>query len=153
MYLGSWGLVALIITSNFFHNDHPFLLGAIRVSNLNSLPFQAHLKWVHDLLPPTVQTSIPPFEHLLERGKNCLQKNISKNMHKHSFSNIISELSLDYHCVRLRSYAGPSLGVCLSTHLVIPSFKMASNIFFSTLHTKLGLPHPTTCGLFQCICN
>jgi hypothetical protein len=146
--LGSWGLVAPIITSNFFHNDHPFLLGAIRANNLNSLPFQAHLKWVHDLLPLATQTSIPPFEHLLERGKSCLQKNISKNMHKHSFSNIISKLSIDCHCVWLKSYVGPSLGVRLSSHLIIPSFNMASNIFSSTLHTKLGLPHPTTCGLF-----
>jgi hypothetical protein len=132
----------------FFSQWPSIFIGGYKANNLNSLPFQAHLKWVHDLLPLATQTSIPPFEHLLEGGKNCLQKNISKNMHKHSFSNIISKLSIDCHCVRLKSYVGPSLGVWLSSHLIIPSFNMASNIFSSTLHTKLGLPHPTTCGLF-----
>lgn len=30
---------------------------------------------------------------------------------------------------------------------------MVFNIFSSTLHTKLGFPHPTARGFFQCICN
>jgi hypothetical protein len=30
---------------------------------------------------------------------------------------------------------------------------MASNIFSSTLYTKLGLPHATICGFFICICG
>ncbi len=41
----------------------------------------------------------------------------------------------------------------LSTHPIIPSFKIASDIFCSSLRTRLSLPHPTTCGLFRCICN
>jgi hypothetical protein len=49
MYSWSWGLVTLIIASNFLQNNCPFLLGAIRVNNSISLPFQA-LRWAHDLL-------------------------------------------------------------------------------------------------------
>jgi hypothetical protein len=60
--LGSWGLVALIIASKFLHDGYPFLLGAIKVSNLGPLPFQAYLKWAHDLLPLVAQIFIPPFE-------------------------------------------------------------------------------------------
>jgi len=40
-----------------------------------------------------------------------------------------------------------------STHPIIPSFRMAFDIFSSSLCTKLGLLHPTTCCLFRCICN
>jgi hypothetical protein len=37
-------------------------IGAIKANNLNPLPFQVHLRQVHDLLPPTIQAIIPPFE-------------------------------------------------------------------------------------------
>jgi hypothetical protein len=57
----------LIIASKFSPNGCPFLLGAIRDNNSNPIPFQAHLRWVHDLLPPTTQTSILPFEQLSKR--------------------------------------------------------------------------------------
>jgi hypothetical protein len=42
-YLGSWGLVVLIIAFKFLQDNYPFLLGVIRANNLNPLPFQAHL--------------------------------------------------------------------------------------------------------------
>jgi hypothetical protein len=53
-YLGNYGLVTPIIT-----------LGA---NNSGPFPFEAHLRWAHDLLPPTTQASIPPFEQLLDKG-------------------------------------------------------------------------------------
>lgn len=43
MYLGSWGLVTLIITSKFLQNNRLFLLGAISGNNSNPFPFQASL--------------------------------------------------------------------------------------------------------------
>jgi hypothetical protein len=43
-YLGGWMLVALIITSRFMLDSHPFLLVAIRASSSNSLPFEVHRK-------------------------------------------------------------------------------------------------------------
>jgi hypothetical protein len=70
-------------------------LGATGANNLGPLPFQAHFRWACDLLPLAIQASIPPFEQLLERRIDCLQENIFKHMHEHSFSNIISKLSSD----------------------------------------------------------
>jgi len=70
-----------------------------------------------------------------------------------SFSNMISKLSSNCHHVRLKSYASPSLGVWLFVYLIIPWFNMASNIFSSTLYTKLGVHHPTVHGISQCICG
>jgi hypothetical protein len=70
-----------------------------------------------------------------------------------SFFNIISKLSSNYHYIRLKSCASPNLGAWISIYLVIPWFKMASNILSSTLNTRLGLPHPTTRGISWCICG
>jgi hypothetical protein len=41
-----------------------------------------------------VQACILPFEQFLEKGTVCLQDNISKKLHKHSFSIIILNVSL-----------------------------------------------------------
>ncbi len=153
MYLGSWGLVTLIITSNFLQNSYSFLLGAISTNNSNPFPFQAHFKWVHDLLPLATQTSIPPFEQLSKKRVDCVQKNISENMHEHSFFNIISGLSSNYHHAQLRSCVGLSLDAWFYACPIIPSFRMAFDIFSSPLHTKLGLFHPMVHGLFLCICG
>lgn len=74
-------------------------------------------------------------------------------MHEHLFSNIILELFLNHHCIRLKSYIGPNLDVWIFAHPIIPYVKMASNIFPLALHTKLDLSHPTTCGFSSCICG
>ncbi len=139
MYLGSWGLVAPIITSRFLQYDCLFWLGAIRANNLGPLPFHVHLKWVHDLLPLVVQVFISLFEQLLERKTNRVQENILENVHEHSFFSIISELFSNYRCIQLRSCVGPSLSAWHFAHPVIPSFKMTSNIFFNIMH-HIGPP-------------
>jgi hypothetical protein len=83
---------------------------------------------------------------------NYLKENISKNVHEHSFSNIILDLSSNYHCIWLGIYLGPSLNVWLSICFVIPSFRMTFDTFSLTLCTKLGLPHFMARGLFRYIC-
>ncbi len=107
-----------------------------------TIPLQAYLRWVFDFLPSIIQTSIPPFEQLSYRGIDHFKKNISKNVHEHLFSNIILELFSDCHRIQLRSYVGPCSNVWLFARLIIPSFKMAFDIFTSTLCSELGLPHP-----------
>jgi hypothetical protein len=67
-YLGNYMFVTLIITFRFLQDVRPFLLRAIRTNNSNPIPFQARLRWAHDLLPPNTQVFIPPFEQLLNRG-------------------------------------------------------------------------------------
>jgi hypothetical protein len=49
--------------------------------------------------------------------------------------------------VQFKFCAGPSLSAWLFVHLVIPSFRMVSNIFLLILRIRLSLPYPTTRGL------
>jgi hypothetical protein len=86
-----------IIVFKFWWDDYSFLLGDIGANNLGPLPFHAHLRWVHDLLRPTIQICILPFEQFSKKGIDCFQDIISKTLHEHSFSNIISKLSFNCH--------------------------------------------------------
>ncbi len=43
-YLGSWALVAFVITSRFLLHSRPFLLEGIGANNLRPFLFQTHLK-------------------------------------------------------------------------------------------------------------
>ncbi len=45
------------------------------------------------------------------------------------------------------------MGAWFFVRLIIPSFMMAFDIFFLSLRTILGLPHPMGYGFSQCICN
>ncbi len=58
----------------------------------------------------------------------------------------------DSHCAHLRSCVGLRVSAWLFAHLVIPSFYLASNVFSSTLHTRLG-PHPLALELTHYICG
>jgi hypothetical protein len=62
-------------------------------------------------------------------------------------------MSFDSHRACLKSCRGPGARAWLSTFLVIPCFRLSSNIFASVLQTKLSLPHPLTLGLTHCICD
>jgi hypothetical protein len=73
-------------------------------------------------------------------------------VHGHSFSNIILKLSSDYHCAWLKSYARPSLGVWVFAHPIIPTCRMAFDIFSLKLH-QIGLPPSHGSWSFQCICG
>lgn len=101
----------------------------------------------------------PPSEQLLKSrtiiGENnrLFQKSILKNMHKHSFSNILSKLSFDYHHAQLGSCVSLGLGAQFFACLVIPSFRMTFDIFSLTLHARLSLHHPIACGFPRCICD
>lgn len=74
-------------------------------------------------------------------------------MHEHSFSNIISTFFSNCHHIWLRSCACPCLGAWLCARLLIPFFKMALNIFSSTLCTRLDVHHPMVHDFSRCICG
>jgi hypothetical protein len=57
------------------------------------------------------------------------------------FSNIISDMIVNFHCTCLKYCIGLNLNALFFGCLVILSFCMAFNILFSTLCTKLGLPY------------
>jgi hypothetical protein len=58
----------------------------------------------------------------------------------------------DSHCAHLKSCVGLRVSAWLFSHPIIPSFYLASNVFSSTLHTRLG-PHPLALELTHCICG
>jgi len=105
------------------------------------------LNLIWQLLPPIATTCLPPFEQLIERGANQLQKTILERLHNHSFSSIIFNMSSNSHWACLRSYARPSMGAWLFTRPIIPCFHFPSNVFSYMLQTKLSLPHPLDLGM------
>jgi hypothetical protein len=60
-HLGSYVLIVPNIACRSFLDLHLFVFKAIKVNNLSSLSFQAHLRLVHELLFLVVATCIPPF--------------------------------------------------------------------------------------------
>lgn len=73
-YLGSWALIALIITLRFLVNFRLFLLEAIRVGNSSSLLFQTHLRLVRKLLPMVATLCIPPLWTTCREGCTSISK-------------------------------------------------------------------------------
>lgn len=57
------------------------------------------------------------------------------------------------HCTCLKSCVGLGSRAWLFTHPIFFSFRMAFNIFFITLCTKLGFPQLMVKGLAHCICG
>jgi hypothetical protein len=125
-------------------------LGAIKANS--SLSFQVHLRWTCDILPPNVQASIPPFEQLLERNRLFSRKHLGKHawafIFQHRFK-VVFQLSLCLAEILCRARFG-CLVFCPPSH---PMFWDGLwHFLLSTMH-RLGLPHPTACGLSQCICG
>jgi hypothetical protein len=94
-----------------------------------------------------------PFGQLVERSTNHLKENISKRLHNHSFITVLSALPSNLHQTRLRSCERPDVGVWLLTHLLIPLFCVPTNVFSTTLCTRLGISHPLMLGVSHYICN
>ncbi len=128
-------------------------VGVINASNSRPLPFQAHLKLVRKLFPPRAITCVPPFEQLIEKGANCLQKNISEGLHDHSFTSILSNLPSDSHQICQRSCAWLNVGTWLLIHPIIPFFHLLSHVFSIALRTGLGHSHPLVLWVPHYICN
>jgi hypothetical protein len=126
-FLGSWPLVALVITYRFLLDSHPFLLEALHANNLGSLPFQVHLRLSRELLPLATTTCLPLFGQLVKKGTNHFKKLFQKISHDHS---IFSNMSFDSHQTCLRSCARPCSKTWLCAHPIIPCFRLPSNVFF-----------------------
>jgi hypothetical protein len=56
-------------------------------------------------------------------------------------------MTFDFHDTHLKSCIGLGSKAWLSTHLIIPSFDMAFDIFSITLHIRMDLSHPMAIGL------
>jgi hypothetical protein len=67
-----------------------------RVYN-NTFPFQQHLNVAFDLLPPPAHACLPPFEQFIEQQMVQLQDFISKCLHHHTLSNMLSNKTFETH--------------------------------------------------------
>jgi hypothetical protein len=44
-------------------------------------------------------------------------------------------------------------GVWFTTRSIFPAFPLFSTVFFTSLYTWLGLPHPSIVGILRCVCT
>jgi len=130
-----------------------FLLEAIYANSLGPFLFQAHLKLVWERLPLGVVPCVPLFEQLAKRGIDCLKENISKRLHDHSFTNIISNLPSNSHWACLKSCAGLSVGTWLLTRPIITFSCVTLDVFSTVLRTRLGFSLPLVLKVSHYICN
>ncbi len=150
--LGNWAFVKLIIASKFWSDHHPFLLEAIGANSFGLFPLY-DLRLAHQD-SPRCGGLCSLFGQFVKKGIDWFQENISNKLHDHSFSDIISKMILNSHHAHIEILcAGPRVCAWLFAHLVILSFHLAFNFFYSVLHIRLGVPHPLTLGLIHYICG
>jgi hypothetical protein len=89
-------------------DQHPFLFEVLARVDNNTFPFQQHLKAACDLLPPPTYACLPPFEQLIKQQMVQLQDFISKRVHHHTLS---SMLSSEAHHARILSCFGPRVNI------------------------------------------
>jgi len=82
-----------------------------------------------------------------------LQDSISKYLHHHTFSSMLSNKISEAHCAQILSCFGPGVNVWLIAQLVFPVFRLPSLVFSITLCTRLGLPHPSITNIPRCVCT
>ncbi len=103
-----------------------------------------------DLLPPPAYA---PFKQLIRQQMVQLQNSISKHLHHYILSSMLFDETFKAHHAQILSCFGPGASTWLTTRLIFPTFWLSSPIFFTTLHTRLGLPHPSIAGILQCVCT
>jgi len=82
-----------------------------------------------------------------------LQDSISKCLHHHTLSSMLSNRIFETHGAQNLSYSNPKAGIWLTTQLVFLDFWLFSPLFFTSLRTRLELPHPSIVGILQCVCT
>ncbi len=74
-------------------------------------------------------------------------------LHHHTLSSMLSNGKSQAHCVQILSCSGLEASVWFITQLIFSTFWLFSLIFFKTLRTWLGLPHPSIANILQCVCT
>ncbi len=150
-YLGSWVLVALVITTRFMVDQCPFLLEALTQINNNTFLFQQHLKVTCDLLPPPTHACLPSFEQLIRQQMVQLQVSISECLHHHTLLSMFSDETfkapscsnfimfwLKGRCLLYSSTSFPSLSI------IFPSF-LHNTLYTIWTTLSLNYMHPSMC--------
>jgi hypothetical protein len=82
-----------------------------------------------------------------------LQESISKHLHHHTLSNMLSNGIFEAHYAQILSCFGLGADVWFTARLVFPTFQSCSPVFSTTLHMWLGLPHLSIMGIRGCVCT
>ncbi len=81
------------------------------------------------------------------------QDSILECLQHHTFSSMFSNKISKTHCAQILSCFGLRVGAWFTVQLVSPTFWLSSPFFFTTLHMRLGLPHPSIGSISQCVCT
>ncbi len=82
-----------------------------------------------------------------------LQDSILERLHHHTLSNTLSDRISEAHCAWILSCFGPRADVWFIVRLVFLAFQLLSPNFSTTLHMRLGLPHPSITSIHGCVCT
>jgi hypothetical protein len=82
-----------------------------------------------------------------------LQDFILKHLHRHTFSNMLSDGISKAHCAQISSCFGSGASVWFTIQLIFLGFWLISLVFSTTLQIWLGLSHPLIVGIPWCTCT
>jgi hypothetical protein len=145
-YLGSWALVAFVITSRFLLHSRPFLLEGIGANNLRPFLFQTHLKSMWEFFSLRVTRCalfwvIGQERHILPLGE-YFKKIAWPFLYKHIFL-----FTFQFALNTIGSCVGLGASVWLLIHLVIHFFHLPSDVFSIALQTWLVFPISLGCPI------
>jgi len=135
-FLGSWALIALVIT---FKKKFEFmfaLIGGYRGKQFKFIPFPSALNIILGVSSLDCNMSTP-YSNNLQRGE---QIDFRRLFQKDYTTIPFLASSFDSHWACLKSYIGLGMEAWLFTRPIILCFHLPSSIFSSTLRTKLHLP-------------
>ncbi len=123
----------------------PFLFIALMQVDIDTFPFQQHLKMGCDLLSPLTRVCFLPFEQFIKQQMVQFENSILEHLHHHAFSILSLMRYLKpivpkfYHVLPLNMHLAYS-----STSL--PSLSITFLNFFHSILTWLRLPHLSIVG-------
>jgi hypothetical protein len=94
----------------WFINIFSFLLEVLAQVNDNTFFFQQHFKVACDLLLPLACACFPPFEQFIGQQMVQLQDSISKRLHHHILSKMLSNKIFEAHRAQILSCSNPRVG-------------------------------------------
>ncbi len=104
-----------------------------------------------DLLPPLACACFPPFEQLIGQQMVQLQDSILERLHHHTLSSMLPDKTFEAHHAWILLCSSSKVGTWLVARLVFLAFWLFSLIFYTTLCTWLGLPHPSIVSIPRCV--
>ncbi len=102
--------------------------------------------------PPPSKLPTPTFIQIFWKllstcSLKCIESPLVCQEASRDIFNIILSMTIDLHCICLKSCVALDSRAWLFTRPLIPSFHMLSHIFSTTLCTKLGFPYLVVLGL------